>query len=1144
MAGKLSPEHLASLQQNGDNIRNFCILAHVDHGKTTLSDSLVSSNGVISPKLAGKLRYLDSTEEEQKRGITMHSSAISLIFQLEKLGGAGTKAASAEDATRPEEYLINLVDSPGHIDFSSDVSTATRLCDGALIVVDVVEGLCTQTHAVLFKALKERMKPCLVLNKIDKLSLELKLSPIEAFHHLRRLVENTNALAFSLLTAELRSQFEEQGSSEDERNHPLFEEWLFSPEKGNVIFSSAVDCWGFGLGRFATLWAKKLEVNRNVLLKYLFEDFSFNPSSKKIVKCDPYDTNSKPMFVVMILDPIWQLYDVAVSQGDPAKAAKMATKLNVELPTREINPRDPRSSLQAIFRRWLPLSDAVLRMVVRSMPSPMTAQKARISTLISSSNVAAPAHIVARTSCIEKGIATCDASRDADVVIFISKLIPVKFNELSSRDQATMRAKHNARQQLASDCGEGIQDLEYNAEVFLALGRVFAGVLRKESNLYVLGHRHNPLQALESSDTDIDIDLDNDVPAGLDACVRVPVDSFGMYVCLGPSVHPVEEVTAGNVVAIAGLEDLVLKTATICSTWACNPLKAITFQAKPIMRVAVEPLNHQDLTKLETGLRQLYQYDPAVEVGIDELGQQTMSCLGELHLEQCLKSLSQRFAKCEVRASEPLVAFRETTVHVSEDSSKDTQVSLGKTMPAILPPPWGDLNGLSQARNGTYQMVSANGNLSITIRCRSVHEEILSLLERNINVMDAFAGFIMKRCTNLDALARSHTLEESKKDNDHFLLDAIHECIKMTTDESLSSATEYANMVETCIGLEQIIAVGPSMNMTNLLTMRPLLTVNILEHAIESASTADAANAEEEADNQETAFAFVPQESTNDSKNPNIVSSISLPSATEPQRAALGDMWSRLHGAIVTAFREFSNAGPLMQEQLHGVHFTIESISISKAACSTALTRSHEDIHELFGCTSTDTTPPGPSSLLSPTHSSAAVIQGGHLISDFIDALKFSMLSSGSGRALRVVEPIYECDLQCDQSQLGNMYAVLSKRRAEVIKEDIIDGTNLYVLTATLPVAESFGFTAELLKKTSGNATAPQLVFSHWRVVDLDPFWRPTTADELEDYGDGVGLEKNAARICIEKVRKRKGLIVDEKIVISAEKQRNLNKKK
>ncbi|CAM9511441.1 unnamed protein product, partial [Ectocarpus fasciculatus] len=87
-------------------------------------------------------------------------------------------------------YLVNLVDSPGHIDFSSDVSTAARLCDGALIVVDVLEGVCTQTHAVLYKALKEGMTPCLVLNKIDRLALELQLTPLEALRHLRRIIEN------------------------------------------------------------------------------------------------------------------------------------------------------------------------------------------------------------------------------------------------------------------------------------------------------------------------------------------------------------------------------------------------------------------------------------------------------------------------------------------------------------------------------------------------------------------------------------------------------------------------------------------------------------------------------------------------------------------------------------------------------------------------------------------------------------------------------------------------------------------------------------------------------------------------------------------------------------------------------------------
>jgi ribosome assembly protein 1 len=270
----------------------------------------------------------------------MHSSAISLLFKNEDKAGGGAAVNPNDTAPEAEHFLVNLIDSPGHIDFSSDVSTATRLCDGALLVVDVLEGICTQTHAVVYKALKERMRPCLVLNKLDRLCIDMKLSTTEAFHHLKRLLEQVNALAYTLLKSEILKRNEalsvqpagdaNKSLDAEIEDDPLFQQWNFEPDKGNVIFCSALDCWGFGTAKFATMWAKRLEINRNVLRKYIFEDYALNTATKKIVKLDTARSGGagelKPMFATMVLDPLWELYEAAVVEQDAAKAAGIASK--------------------------------------------------------------------------------------------------------------------------------------------------------------------------------------------------------------------------------------------------------------------------------------------------------------------------------------------------------------------------------------------------------------------------------------------------------------------------------------------------------------------------------------------------------------------------------------------------------------------------------------------------------------------------------------------------------------------------------------------------------------------------------------------------------------------------------------------------
>src|SRR5210317_1495864 len=177
-----------------NSTRLVTIIAHVDHGKTTLADNLVESNGIISERIAGTLRYLDSDAEEQRRGITMRASAIGLrhVYNPPKM----TSSSSV-----PQDMVIHLIDSPGHVDFSAEVTSSLLLCDSAILVVDAVEGICARTHSLLREAYLHQLVPMLVINKVDRLCMDLGLDPTEAYVRIRELIESMNAVCASMLNS-------------------------------------------------------------------------------------------------------------------------------------------------------------------------------------------------------------------------------------------------------------------------------------------------------------------------------------------------------------------------------------------------------------------------------------------------------------------------------------------------------------------------------------------------------------------------------------------------------------------------------------------------------------------------------------------------------------------------------------------------------------------------------------------------------------------------------------------------------------------------------------------------------------------------------------------------------------------------------
>ncbi|MHA1214931.1 MAG: GTP-binding protein [Candidatus Hodarchaeales archaeon] len=353
---KFTIEEASKLLYNQDLVRNLGVIAHIDHGKSTLTDSLLAASGLLAEKVAGEARATDTREDEQERGITIKTTGISLVHELNK-----------------KTYLINLQDTPGHVDFSGEVTSALRVVDGALVVVDAVEGVMVQTEVVTQQALSERVRPVLIINKVDRLITEMRMAPEDAYEQFKKIIKDFNTLIETYAPPEFKKS------------------WRVDPRQGTVAFGSAIHRFGLTIPALAEIWHEKTGQPIEKLVKNLW---------------------AKNNFVNGVLKPTYEIYEKAEIK-DIESLKKVAKQLDLKI-DESVWLETPKRIAKALLEKWLPVEKAVLDMVVQFCPSPLEAQKYRFKSFW-------PGDLESE---VGKALLECD--KDGPVMISISKMIPGK----------------------------------------------------------------------------------------------------------------------------------------------------------------------------------------------------------------------------------------------------------------------------------------------------------------------------------------------------------------------------------------------------------------------------------------------------------------------------------------------------------------------------------------------------------------------------------------------------------------------------------------------------------------------------------------------------------------------------------------------
>jgi U5 small nuclear ribonucleoprotein component len=567
-----SRDFMTDLMNFPEQIRNIAFAGHLHHGKTALMDMLVLQTHDINDRLEKKtgrkrdeqLRYTDVHVLERERGISIKSSPMSLILQ----------------GTRGKSHLLNILDTPGHVNFVDEVAASLRLVDGVVLVVDVVEGVQINTEQIIKYAVVEDLPLTLVVNKMDRLILELKLPPSDAYFKLKHVIEEVNTVIENALP----------GQGEKRR---------LSPEKGNVAFASSSMGWCFTLPSFAKMYAESYpDINARELSVRLWGDIFFNPRRRSFTRKGT-EEGSKRTVVKFVLEPIYKLYSHTIGESPEDLKATLAT-LGIQLKPSQYKT-DAKDLLKMVCEQFFGGPEGLVDMIVQHVPSPLEGAKKKLDRYYTGP----------RDTQISSYIERCD--QDGPLVVQITKL----FNTP-------------------------------DATGFYSFGRVMSGIAKAGQQVRVLGENYT-------------IDDEEDMTLATISDTWIASSRYNI---------PTSGVPAGNWVLLSGVDNSIVKTATIVSTrfpenedpYIFKPLKHFT---ESVFKVAVEPINPSELPKMLDGLRKVNKSYPLITTKVEESGEHVILGTGELYMDCVLHDLRRLYSEMELKVSDPVTRFCETVVETS-----------------------------------------------------------------------------------------------------------------------------------------------------------------------------------------------------------------------------------------------------------------------------------------------------------------------------------------------------------------------------------------------------------------------------------------------------------------------------------------------